>query len=185
MISYYLPSGSKIGVGYQVHALANELVERGHRVTVFSPCRASDGSRYQTETFELDGSNRTFKFALRLRKVDSVRFDVFTRTETIIGCGADASPRMFGDASRQLFERGVPHQGHARTAPHVSVRAQRAPGNVRRRRDGRRLGEHKALGTLGAARDPKWGRPLSVPPGPSVRAPIRPVRWYLPSTEAR
>ena len=38
MISYYLPSGSKIGVGYQVHELATELVRRGHSVDVFSEC---------------------------------------------------------------------------------------------------------------------------------------------------
>jgi phosphatidyl-myo-inositol alpha-mannosyltransferase len=77
MISYYLPSGSKIGVGYQVHALANALVERGHSVTVFSGCpRPSDGARYDTQTVALDGSNRTFKFALRLRHVDWSTFDV-------------------------------------------------------------------------------------------------------------
>ena len=29
MISYYMPSGSKIGVGYQVDALARALTERG------------------------------------------------------------------------------------------------------------------------------------------------------------
>jgi glycosyltransferase involved in cell wall biosynthesis len=76
MISYYLPSGSKIGVGYQVHALANKLVERGHSVTVFSPCGPSGGARYRTETVPLEGSNRTFKFALRLRHVDWTPFDV-------------------------------------------------------------------------------------------------------------
>ena len=76
MISYYLPSGSKIGVGYQVHALANELVRRGHSVTVFSSCGPASGSAYETETINLSGSNRTFKFALRLRTVDWSRFDV-------------------------------------------------------------------------------------------------------------
>jgi len=76
MISYYLPSGSKIGVGYQVHAFANMLVDRGHTVTVFSPCGPSAGARYRTETVPLAGSNRTFKFALRLRHVDWTRFDV-------------------------------------------------------------------------------------------------------------
>jgi glycosyltransferase involved in cell wall biosynthesis len=76
MISYYLPSGSKIGVGYQVHALANAMVDRGHRVTVFSACEASSGARYTTETVSLSGSNRTFKFALELRHVDWSRFDV-------------------------------------------------------------------------------------------------------------
>jgi phosphatidyl-myo-inositol alpha-mannosyltransferase len=76
MISYYLPSGSKIGVGYQVHALANALVARGHGVTVFSSCDPSAGARYRTETVTLDGSNRTFKFALRLRHVDWTPFEV-------------------------------------------------------------------------------------------------------------
>ncbi len=28
MTSYYMPSASKIGVGYQVHALANAMVDR-------------------------------------------------------------------------------------------------------------------------------------------------------------
>jgi glycosyltransferase involved in cell wall biosynthesis len=76
MISYYLPSESKIGVGYQVHALANALVGRGHEVTVFSACRESEGARYRTETIRPRGSNRTFKFALMLRKVDWSPFDV-------------------------------------------------------------------------------------------------------------
>ena len=43
MISYYLPSESKIGVGYQVHELANELARRGHHVDVFSPCAPVEG----------------------------------------------------------------------------------------------------------------------------------------------
>ncbi len=76
MISRYLPSGSKMGVGYQVHELANALVDRGHSVTVYSTCGASAGARYLTETLQLEGSNRTFKFALRLRHVDWKPFDV-------------------------------------------------------------------------------------------------------------
>ena len=76
MISYYLPSGSKIGVGYQVHAFANSMTKRGHSVTVFTPCEPSEGSLYRTETLPLTGSNRTFKFALHLRKVDWSPFDI-------------------------------------------------------------------------------------------------------------
>ena len=76
MISNYLPSGSKIGVGYQVHALANALVDRGHDLTVFSSCGPPDGARYSTKTVPLDGANRTFKFAWRLRQVDWTPFDV-------------------------------------------------------------------------------------------------------------
>jgi glycosyltransferase involved in cell wall biosynthesis len=76
MISYYLPSESKIGVGYQVHALANALVSRGHEVTVFSACRRPEGATYLTETISPTGSNRTFKFALAMRHVDWSGFDV-------------------------------------------------------------------------------------------------------------
>jgi phosphatidylinositol alpha-mannosyltransferase len=76
MISYYLPSGSKIGVGYQVHALANQLVRRGHRVTVFSGCGPSEGSLYDTVQVPLHGANRTFKFAWFMRRVDWTQFDV-------------------------------------------------------------------------------------------------------------
>jgi phosphatidylinositol alpha-mannosyltransferase len=76
MISYYLPSESKIGVGFQVHELANAMVKRGHDVTVFSSCKASEGSRYKTETVPLHGSNRTFKFALKLRHIDWRPYDV-------------------------------------------------------------------------------------------------------------
>lgn len=76
MISYYLPSGSKIGVGYQVHALANALVRRGHAVTVFSGCGPSEGALYETRTVELSGANRTFRFAIKLRAVAWDEFDV-------------------------------------------------------------------------------------------------------------
>jgi glycosyltransferase involved in cell wall biosynthesis len=59
-----------------VHALANALVDRGHEVTVFSSCQATDGAKYATETIELSGSLRTFRFALRVRKLDLSAFDV-------------------------------------------------------------------------------------------------------------
>lgn len=76
MISQYLPSGSKIGVGYQVHALANALCDRGHDVTVFSGCPASAGARYRTEQLLLQGHLRTFRFASALRRVDLSSYDV-------------------------------------------------------------------------------------------------------------
>ena len=46
MVSYYLPSGSKMGVGYQAHAIANELADRGHHVDMFSPRSRREGARY-------------------------------------------------------------------------------------------------------------------------------------------
>ena len=76
MISYYLPSGSKIGVGHQVHQLANEMVDRGHEVEVFSECPPVDGARYGHARIELSGSLRTFRFAMALRRVDFDKYDV-------------------------------------------------------------------------------------------------------------
>jgi phosphatidyl-myo-inositol alpha-mannosyltransferase len=76
MISYYLPSGSKIGVGYQVHELATELVRRGHHVDVFSDCPPVAGATYGHRHITSTGSLRTFRFALKLRRVDFSSYDV-------------------------------------------------------------------------------------------------------------
>ena len=74
--SLYLPSTSKIGVGYQVHNLANELVHRGHSVTVFSPAGPSPDSTYHVEVVPPGRRFRTFGFAWALRRYDFSRFDV-------------------------------------------------------------------------------------------------------------
>ena len=76
IISLYLPSGSKIGVGYQVHYLANELVKRGHQVTVFSQTGASNDSLYKVVIVPCGKNFRTFSFAWTLRKYDFAQFDV-------------------------------------------------------------------------------------------------------------
>ena len=76
MISYYLPSESKIGVGYQVHALAEELVRRGHTVDVFSPCAPVEGASYGHVHVPLSGSLRTFRFAFAMRRRDLSSYDV-------------------------------------------------------------------------------------------------------------
>jgi glycosyltransferase involved in cell wall biosynthesis len=76
MISYYLPSGSKIGVGYQVHALATELVRRGHDVTVLSACPPVEGAEYGHRLVAPRGRLRTFRFATQLRRLDLSSYDV-------------------------------------------------------------------------------------------------------------
>lgn len=76
MISYYLPSESKIGVGYQVHALASELARRGHHVDVFSPCAPVDGALYSHVHVPLSGPLRTFRFAFAMRRRDLSSYDV-------------------------------------------------------------------------------------------------------------
>ncbi len=74
--SLYLPSGSKIGVGYVVHAFANELVSRGHQVTVFSQSGPSPDSLYDVEVVPSGKRFRTFGFAWNLRRCDFTKFDV-------------------------------------------------------------------------------------------------------------
>jgi phosphatidyl-myo-inositol alpha-mannosyltransferase len=76
MTSYYLPSGSKIGVGYQVHAMANGLSARGHDVTVFSGCQACDGADYRTVHLSAPKRMRTFAFARAISRLDLSGFDV-------------------------------------------------------------------------------------------------------------
>ena len=76
MISYYLPSGSKIGVGFQAHELANALVRRGHEVDMFSECPPVDGALYGHRQVHLAGSLRTFRFAWALRRFDFRAYDV-------------------------------------------------------------------------------------------------------------
>lgn len=81
--SLYLPSNSKIGVGYQVHYMANELVKRGHQVTVFSQSGRSEDSLYDAVAVDPGGSLRTFGFAWNLRKQNFDGFDV------LHACGDD------------------------------------------------------------------------------------------------
>ncbi len=76
LVSLLLPSGSKIGVGYVVHYLANHLVKRGHEVTVFSQTDAGDDSLYQVRIVDSGTRLRTFGFAWNLRHVDFTAFDV-------------------------------------------------------------------------------------------------------------
>lgn len=76
MLSYYLPSGSKIGVGFQAHELATELTRRGHQVDMFSDCPPVPGARYGHRHVPMSGSLRTFRFASALRRQDFSSYDV-------------------------------------------------------------------------------------------------------------
>jgi glycosyltransferase involved in cell wall biosynthesis len=76
MLSYYLPSGSKIGVGFQAHELATELARRGHHVDMFSDCPPVPGAAYGHRHVKMSGSLRTFRFASALRKQDYSGYDV-------------------------------------------------------------------------------------------------------------
>lgn len=83
LLSLYLPGSSKIGVGYQVHYLANELVQRGHDVTVFSQSESGEGAHYKLVQVPSGKHLRTFGFAWNLRKYDFSQFDA------LHACGDD------------------------------------------------------------------------------------------------
>jgi glycosyltransferase involved in cell wall biosynthesis len=76
MISLYLPSESKMGAGYQAHAMANAFVERGWEVTMHSPCAKPEDALYGHVTGPVGTNLRTFRFAWELRRYDWSRFDV-------------------------------------------------------------------------------------------------------------
>jgi phosphatidylinositol alpha-mannosyltransferase len=76
MTSLYLPGGSKIGVGYQVHHMANQMVQRGHSVTVYSQCEPGEDALYAARRVEPRERWRTFGFAWDLRRVDFSGYDV-------------------------------------------------------------------------------------------------------------
>lgn len=76
MISLYLPSGSKIGSGYQAHAMANAFVAHGWEVTMFSPCERPTNAMYHHVLVPVGDHCRTFRFAWRLRKYAWKEFDV-------------------------------------------------------------------------------------------------------------
>lgn len=76
MVSNYLPSGSKIGVGYQADALARALVARGHEVHLWSPSPPVPDAPYHQHPVEVGRRMRTFRLALALRSVDFGDVDV-------------------------------------------------------------------------------------------------------------
>lgn len=83
LLSLYLPGSSKIGVGYQVHYLANEMVRRGHDVTVFSQSESGEGADYKLIRVPSGKHLRTFGFAWNLRNYDFSQFDA------LHACGDD------------------------------------------------------------------------------------------------
>ena len=76
MLSYYLPSGSKIGVGYQAHYMANAMVRRGHRVVMFSPCDRPVDALYDHRQVPVGKAFRSFRIAWEMRSRDLSEFDV-------------------------------------------------------------------------------------------------------------
>ena len=74
--SLYLPSEGHFGRGQQVHCFANQMVARGHRVTVFTQSEAGSDAKYEVRVISPKGSFTTFRFARELRRVNFCEFDV-------------------------------------------------------------------------------------------------------------
>lgn len=111
MISYYLPSASKIGVGFQVHELANELVRRGHHVDVFSECPPVDGAAYGHRHVPLAGGLRTFRFALALRKIDFSSYDALHAHGDDYWLWRRRTPRHIRTIHGSCFEEAIHIRG--------------------------------------------------------------------------
>lgn len=73
--SYYLPSESKIGVGWVAHRLANELTAMGHAVTVFSPAARPDDAAYEHRLVPVGRPNHTLRWGVAMRDLDLSGFD--------------------------------------------------------------------------------------------------------------
>lgn len=76
LTSFYLPSLDKIGVGYQAHYMAQALVRRGHRVTMFSPAPRVDDAAYEHRQIDPGRRFRLHGFAWAMRRQDLSAFDV-------------------------------------------------------------------------------------------------------------
>ncbi|MCP1092516.1 glycosyltransferase family 4 protein [Bacillaceae bacterium OS4b] len=80
LLSRYLPSGSKGGVGYQVHYLSNHLVKLGHEVTVYSMYEKPQDALYDVVKISINVYKkkffRLFSFAHELRKQDFSNYDI-------------------------------------------------------------------------------------------------------------
>ncbi len=75
MTSLYLPSNSKIGVGWMAHRLANALTVAGQDVTMFSPAPKTGDALYEHRQLEQRGRLRSFRWGLAMRSIDLSGFD--------------------------------------------------------------------------------------------------------------
>lgn len=71
-----LPSKSKQGPGYQMHYLANQLVKRGHSVTIFSQDPKPEDALYKVKIVQAGRRFRIFRYMWELSKIDYSEFDV-------------------------------------------------------------------------------------------------------------
>lgn len=77
IIQRFLPSRSRGGVGHFTHGLAEALIDRGHRVTIFSQDPAPAAARYDVRHVPVsEGRLAPLAFPWALRRCDFSGFDV-------------------------------------------------------------------------------------------------------------
>ncbi|MCK5306488.1 MAG: glycosyltransferase family 4 protein [Candidatus Omnitrophica bacterium] len=71
-----LPSRCKHGPAYQMHYLANHLVQRGHEITVFSMDPKPDDALYNVRIVKVKDRFKIFRYMWALSRIDYSAFDV-------------------------------------------------------------------------------------------------------------
>ena len=153
MISYYLPSESKIGVGYQVHALATELADRGHDVDGAQRVRAGARRPLRPSAASVLAARlRTFRFATQLRRAGPVRLRRPARPWRRLLDVASAGPRATSAPSTaRASRRRCTSGGSMERTRMVLLGLQRGAGEPGRRQDRRRLAGDPTVDALGLA----------------------------------
>jgi len=98
LLSLYLPGSSKIGVGHQVHGLANALVDRGHDVTVLSPDEPGEGATYRWQAVAGGPPARLVRVPVGREKA---RMALIGATEGLASMTADRTVAI-SDATRRM-----------------------------------------------------------------------------------
>ena len=106
-----LPNESKGGVAFQAHYLANELVERGHDVTMFTFSPAYADCRYRVHQYSIPPRLRrlqAFVLAARLAKTDFSKFDILhTHGDNYLLWGRHPQVRTFHGSAKDEANSAV------------------------------------------------------------------------------
>ena len=186
VISYYLPSESKIGPGWVAHRLANALVTRGHDVTVFSPCARPTDTLYNHAHVPLSGSLRTIPLAVRRAPATAGRFRRPARPRRRSSRPGRCGPSSHPDAARLLLRRGSSRRQPEGPATNEHSRTNRGGSHNQSPHGRGGLAQFHPVLPLAAHRDPERRRHRAVPPRGRDRGSGADdfIRRHLPPPEA-
>jgi phosphatidylinositol alpha-mannosyltransferase len=106
-----LPNEAKGGVAFQVHYLANALVERGHDVTMFTFSPSFAECRYQVHQYPIRPTSRRYKaflLALYSARTDFTGFDILhTHGDNYLLRGSHPQIRTFYGSAKDEAQTAV------------------------------------------------------------------------------